>query len=201
MLGGDELERGEDVVEIRADPENEAYREGRTNEDAADVAPDGAEGQKERSEHRAVGVGDHAEGEAEEVDFSPHGLETDRHGNQRQAPEDDTEARLADELLLVGVFDAVASVDEGERGLGEGGEGGVEAGDGGGKGSGEDQAGEAGGQDGGDPDGKNRVGVLGELGGFGGGGRVLEVVNKKSSAHEEHEPGDEKRNAAGDDGF
>ena len=199
MLGSQKFQGGEDIVKVGADPENEEDREGGPDQNAPDVAADGADGEEKRSEHGAIGVGDHAEGEAQKVDFAAHGLQADRHGDEGETPKDDAEARLADEFLLVGILNALAGVDEGERGLRQGGEGGVEAGNGGGEGSGEDEAGETGWKDGGDPDGEHGVGILRELRGFGGAGRVLEVVNKKGRANEEHEDGNQKRDATRND--
>ena len=201
MFGGEDLEGGEDIVEVWSDPEDEENRQGGADQHAADVASDGAQGQQKGAEHGAVGVGNHSEGEAEEVDFAAHGLEADRHGDESESPQDDANSRLADEFLLVRIFNAVLGVDKREGGLRKGGEGGVEAGNGGGKGPGEDQTGETGREDGGNPNRKNRVGVLRKLCGLDGGGRVLDVVDEQGSANEKHEDGDQKRNAAGDDGL
>lgn len=196
-----EAEADEDIGEVGADPEGEEEREDDADPDATDIAADGADGEEEGTEHGAVGVGDHSKGEGQEIDASADGLEADGDKDEGNAPEDHGTAGLEEEGFLVGIFEAIFSMDEGEGGLGESGQGGVEAGYCGGKGAGENQSAEAWRKDCGDPDGEHAVSFFGKERGLGGGGGVLGVVNHKGGTDKKHDDSDKQADAAEDDGL
>ena len=102
---------------------------------------------------------------------------------------------------MIGRLESVFAVPQGHRRLRECGECGVETGNGRGKSAGEDEATQARRNHRGDPNGKNRIGVLGEERSFRRRRGMLLVVNEERGSDREHEHGDKQRNAAGDDGL
>ena len=138
LFGGDDAEVFQNGVEIGSDPEGEKQGQSQSDPKTARIALQWGESEEEHAQKRPVGVADHAEREVNHVDVAAEVVEGDGEGAENDSPDTDGDTGPEDEFLLVHRLELLRGVEEGDEGLGKGGEDGVEAGDGGGKGGGED---------------------------------------------------------------